>query len=213
MLPEPPGLAHGYMQGSDDGCMQVWQTLQGEWAEMTGMRESNSTREEVKAREELLVEKSVSFFNEFVKGAMRDSSPSPQEEEKEKKIERRKKVQKRCAHPHGCLRQPSFGCSKDRIPKFCQAHKPANFVHVKNSSCRFKACSKQPTFGRPESTIAEFCSQHKLEGYVDLKHRRCEKCSRQPSYGGKDEVALRCSMHKKVEDLDKKHKKAKKTPA
>jgi len=206
-LSDVSGRFYGAMEADADAGMEAWQRLQQEWAIMQDVRESNRTREEVKKAEEELVGRSIGLFNDMM-GA---SSPAAREGGETRT--RRKRMQKKCAHPFGCLRQPSFGSLMDRIPKFCHSHKPAGFVHVKNSKCRFKTCNKQPTFGRPQTRLAEFCSTHKLEGYVDLKHRRCESCDRQPSYGGKDEVALRCSKHKKEVDIDKKHKKVKGRPA
>lgn len=105
---------------------------------------------------------------------------------------------RRCIHPPGCNRNPSFGFKGGKRTS-CAAHRSAGMVNLNIVKCRGPNCSLTPYFGLP-GTVPTFCASHKEPGMKNVVSRRCQAadCDRIPSYGwdGTGTKATFCARHK-----------------
>ena len=49
------------------------------------------------------------------------------------------------------------------------------------SKCKHPGCAKGPSFN-VYGEKARFCMTHKEDGMVNVKNKRCEMCTKQPSF-------------------------------
>lgn len=105
---------------------------------------------------------------------------------------------RRCLHPPGCNRNPSFGMKGGKRTS-CATHRSAGMVNLNIVKCRGPNCSLTPYFGFP-GTSPSFCASHQEPGMKNVVSRRCQAadCDRIPSYGwdGTGTKASFCAPHK-----------------
>ncbi|CAN0476558.1 unnamed protein product [Ectocarpus sp. 8 AP-2014] len=49
----------------------------------------------------------------------------------------------------------------DRYPKFCNDHRQANIINIRNQRCRAAGCSRGASFAATGGERGPFCSEHK----------------------------------------------------
>lgn len=113
---------------------------------------------------------------------------------------------RKCMHPGGCDRTPSFGF-EDCKRTACAQHRVEGMVN-RNIQCGSDNCRLVPAFGlRGEGP--SFCAKHKAPGMVNVVSRRCQhpSCDRIPSYGreGDGRKASFCKAHKADDMINVKH--------
>lgn len=84
-------------------------------------------------------------------------------------------VTKRCQHPDGCDRIPSYGreeAGQKSRAIFCKAHKADDMVNVRHPRCAEPDCRRQPSFGPAGGKKAFFCKEHKAPAMVDVVNKR-----------------------------------------
>mmetsp|Transcript_345 Transcript_345/g.623 ORF Transcript_345/g.623 Transcript_345/m.623 type:complete len:294 (+) Transcript_345:319-1200(+) len=94
---------------------------------------------------------------------------------------------KRCRHPDGCMRQPSFGEPPPaaKVAEYCKEHKREGQIDVRNPPCGVSGCSTRPSYGE-RNGIPLFCAKHRRPGHVDLKNKaqcRGQGCQKRARYG------------------------------
>ena len=82
-------------------------------------------------------------------------------------------ISKRCDHPAGCMKQPSFGMPGSKAGIRCTAHKEPGMVNLVSRHCDHpEGCMKQPSFGLPGATTATRCTIHKDFCMEKVKRKR-----------------------------------------
>jgi len=103
-----------------------------------------------------------------------------------------------CIHT-GCKIQPRYNKAGETKALYCNTHKLAGMVDIKNKRCIHEGCKVQPVYNTAGETKALFCNTHKLAGMVDIKHKTCihDGCKIRPLYNMAGETkALFCNTHK-----------------
>ena len=55
---------------------------------------------------------------------------------------------------------------------------------------------------RASASTARFCMEHKADGMVNVVSKRCEMCTKRPSFNLEGEKARFCSDHKEAGMVD-----------
>lgn len=99
----------------------------------------------------------------------------------------------------GCETRANFNNPHEKTGLYCNRHKKAGMIDVKNPKCEISGCSKRPNFNRNGQRKPTRCVKHKEAGMIDVAHPPCKEgeCLVRPSYGMPGKKAEYCVTHKK----------------
>ncbi|CAN0431194.1 unnamed protein product, partial [Hapterophycus canaliculatus] len=71
---------------------------------------------------------------------------------------------KRCAHPRGCEKRPTFNHKGSKAAMYCSRHAEDCMVNVLTKRCAHPGgCEKRPNYGYWTDAKGTFCAEHKSD--------------------------------------------------